>query len=231
MIAPFWLLIVDQWWWWWQLGPGRLGMACRSNKSRRLLIAYVFWDVWKITQSSVEDLLRLTLPRLSFDNFLLLLNCDLACSCCVALVLATKKIVQLSKMIAKPSSTETSSSSASRSWWSERSQMYAQRLRTVMAMLNIAGPFIIGIRVMNLPNMSGMKSPSEAPGHFRKPVGFLPSLAKFIIGPDVFIHLLKKLLQSLWRLPSKILSCRSWAKPLDHGLNDNFIGQCGRLCS
>jgi hypothetical protein len=20
MIAPFWLLIVDQWWWWWQLG-------------------------------------------------------------------------------------------------------------------------------------------------------------------------------------------------------------------
>ena len=101
MIAPFWLLIVDQWWWWWQLGLGSWGMACRSNISRRLLIAYVFWDVWGITRSSVEDLLRLTLSRLSFGNFLLLLNCNLACSCCVALVLATKKAVQLSRLIAK----------------------------------------------------------------------------------------------------------------------------------
>jgi hypothetical protein len=38
-------------------------------------------------------------------------------------------------------------------------------------------------------------------------------------------------LQSLWRLPSKILSCKSGPKPLDHGLNDNFIGKCGCLCS
>jgi hypothetical protein len=44
-----------------------------------------------VTRSSVEDLLRLTLPCLSFNNFLLLLNSDLACSCCVALVLATKR--------------------------------------------------------------------------------------------------------------------------------------------
>jgi hypothetical protein len=94
MIAPFWLLIVDQWWWW-KLGPGSSGMACRSNKNRRLLIAYIFWDVWRVTRSSVEDLLRLTLSRLNFGNLLLLLNCDLACPCCVALVLATKKIVQL----------------------------------------------------------------------------------------------------------------------------------------
>jgi hypothetical protein len=76
-----------------------------------------------------------------------------------------------------------------------------------------------------------MKSPSEAPGHFRKPVGFLPSLAKIIISPDVLIHLLKELLQGLWRLPGKILGCRSWLKSLDHGLNDNFIGHFGRLCS
>jgi hypothetical protein len=149
MIAPFWLLIVDQWWWWWQLGPGSWGMACRSNKSHRLLIAYVFWDVWGITRSSVEDLLRLTLSRLSFDNFLLLLNCNLACSYCVALVLATKKTVQLSGLIAKPSSTKTSSSSAPWSRWSERGLLHARRLRTVMAMLNIAGPFIIGIGVVN----------------------------------------------------------------------------------
>jgi hypothetical protein len=76
-----------------------------------------------------------------------------------------------------------------------------------------------------------MKSPSEAPGHFRKPVGFLTSLAKIIIGTDVLVHFLKKLLQGYWRLPSKILSCRSWPKSLDHGLNDNLIGHYGCLCS
>jgi hypothetical protein len=76
-----------------------------------------------------------------------------------------------------------------------------------------------------------MKSPSEAPGHLGKPVGFLPSLAKIIFGPDVLIHLLKKLLQDLWRFPRKILSCRSWPKYLDHGLNNDFIGHCGCLCS
>jgi hypothetical protein len=32
-------------------------------------------------------------------------------------------------------------------------------------------------------------------------------------------------------LSSEILSSRSWTKPLNHGLNDNFIGYCRRLCS
>jgi hypothetical protein len=76
-----------------------------------------------------------------------------------------------------------------------------------------------------------MKPPFEAPGHLRKPVGLLPSLAKIIVILDVLIHLLKQLFQGLRRLPSKILSCRSWPKSLDHGLNDNFIGHCGCLCS
>jgi hypothetical protein len=125
-----------------------------------------------------------------------------------------QKTVQLSGLIAKPYSTETSSSSAPQSRWSERSLLHTRRLRTVMAMLNIVGPFIIGIGVMNWPGMPGMKSPSKAPSHLRKPVGFLPSLAKIIIGPDVLIHLLKELLQGLWRFPSKILSCRSWRSPL-----------------
>jgi hypothetical protein len=74
-------------------------------------------------------------------------------------------------------------------------------------------------------------SSSEAPGHFREPVCFLPSLAEVIVSSDVLIHLLEQLLQSLWRLSSKILGSRSWTKPLDHGLNDNFIGHYGRLCS
>jgi hypothetical protein len=79
--------------------------------------------------------------------------------------------------------------------------------------------------------MPGVDSSYEAPGHLRKPVGFFPSLAKIIISPDVFIQLLKKLLQGLWGLPCKILSPKSWLKPFDHGLNDNFIGQCRHLCS
>ena len=79
--------------------------------------------------------------------------------------------------------------------------------------------------------MPWVDSSSEAPGHLREPVGFLPSLAKIIISTDVFIHLLEQLLQSLWMLSSKILGSRSWTKPLNHGLNDNFIGHCRRLCS
>jgi hypothetical protein len=78
-----------------------------------------------------------------------------------------------------------------------------------MTMLSIASPFIIGIGVMNGPDMPGMKPPSEAPDHLEKPVGLLPSLAKIIVGPDVLIHLMKRLLQCLWRLPSKILRCGS----------------------
>jgi hypothetical protein len=67
-------------------------------------------------------------------------------------------------------------------------------------------------------------SSSEAPSHFRKPIGFFPSLAKIIVSPDVIIHLLKELLQGLRGFLGKILGHRSWPKPFDHGLNDNFIG-------
>jgi hypothetical protein len=73
-------------------------------------------------------------------------------------------------------------------------------------------------------------SPSEAPGHLREPVGFLRSLTKVIISADVFIHFLKQFLQGLRRFPGKVLGHRSWMKPLNHGLNDNFIGHCWRLC-
>jgi hypothetical protein len=79
--------------------------------------------------------------------------------------------------------------------------------------------------------MPQVDSSFEAPGHLREPVSFLPSLVEVIVSPDVLIHLLKQLLQSLWRLPGEILCSRSWTKPLDHGLNDNLIGQCRRLCS
>jgi hypothetical protein len=79
--------------------------------------------------------------------------------------------------------------------------------------------------------MPRVDSPSEAPNDLRKSVSFLPSLSEVIISPDVLIHFLKQLLQSLGRFPSEVLGHRSWPKTLDHGLNDNFIGHCGRLCS
>jgi hypothetical protein len=78
--------------------------------------------------------------------------------------------------------------------------------------------------------MPRVDSSSEAAGHFRESVSFLSSLAKIVVSLDILIHLLKQLLQSLWGLPSKVLSHRSWLKALNHGLNDNFIRHCGRLC-
>jgi hypothetical protein len=79
--------------------------------------------------------------------------------------------------------------------------------------------------------MPRVDSSSKASIHFRKPIGFFPSLAEIIISPDVLIHLMKKLLQGLWGLIGKVLSRRSWPRPFDHGLNDNFIRHCGRFCS
>jgi hypothetical protein len=78
--------------------------------------------------------------------------------------------------------------------------------------------------------MPRMNSSSEAPGHLREFVSFLPSLAEVIVSPDVLIHFLKHLLQSLWGFSGEILSSRSWPKNLDHGLNDNLIGHCRSLC-
>jgi hypothetical protein len=79
--------------------------------------------------------------------------------------------------------------------------------------------------------MPRVDSSSKAPGHLGESVSFLPSLAKVVVGPNVLINFLKQLFQSLWWLSSEVLSCRSWPKTLDHGLNYNFIGHCGRLCS
>jgi hypothetical protein len=79
--------------------------------------------------------------------------------------------------------------------------------------------------------MPGVEPSSEAPGHFRIPIGFLPYLKKIVVSSNVFIHFLEELLQGLWWLPCKILCCGSWSKPLDHGLNDDLIGHCRRLSS
>jgi hypothetical protein len=101
----------------------------------------------------------------------------------------------------------------------------------VLIALIIIGPVIVGIGIVDCPDMPVMKSSSETPSHLRIPIFFLPSLAEIIISSDVLIHLLEKFLQGLWWLPCKILSRGSWSKPLDHGLNDNLIGHCRRLSS
>jgi hypothetical protein len=77
--------------------------------------------------------------------------------------------------------------------------------------------------VVNCSDMSWMKPSPEAPGHLRVHVGFLPSLSKIIVTSEILIHFLEKLLQGLRRFPSKILCHWTWAKSLDHCLNDNFI--------
>jgi hypothetical protein len=97
--------------------------------------------------------------------------------------------------------------------------------------LRLTSSVITWVGIMDRSDVPGVNSSYEAPSHLRKPVCFFPSLAEINISPDVFIHLLKKILQGLWGFPGKILSRRSWLKPLDHGLNDNFIGHCRRLCS
>jgi hypothetical protein len=78
--------------------------------------------------------------------------------------------------------------------------------------------------------MPRVDSSSEALGHLRESISFFPSLAEVVVSPDVLIHLLKQLIQSLWGLPGKVLSHRSWPKTLNHGLNENFVGHYGRLC-
>jgi hypothetical protein len=79
--------------------------------------------------------------------------------------------------------------------------------------------------------MPRVDSSSEAPSHLREFVSFLPSLVEVVVSLDVLIHFLKQLLQSLGGLPGEVLSRRPWPKTFDHGLNDDFIGHCRRLCS
>jgi hypothetical protein len=79
---------------------------------------------------------------------------------------------------------------------------------------------------MNRPGMPRVEPSSEAPSQLRVFVGLFPSLLKVIIGPDVLIHLLQKLSQSVWWLPSKIMRRRSWSEPFDHSIDNNLIWHC-----
>jgi hypothetical protein len=76
---------------------------------------------------------------------------------------------------------------------------------------------------MDCSYMPRVEPSSKAPSHLGVFVGLFPSLLKVIIGPDVLVHLLQKLFQSLWWLPRKILHRRSWSEPFDHSLDNNLI--------
>jgi hypothetical protein len=82
---------------------------------------------------------------------------------------------------------------------------------------------------MDRPDMPRVESSSKAPSHLGVSIGFFTSLPKVIVGPDVLVHLLQKLLQSLWGLLGEILCYWSWSEPLDHSLNNDLIWHRWRL--
>ena len=73
----------------------------------------------------------------------------------------------------------------------------------MLAALSVIGPVVVCIGIVDCSDVPRVESSSEAPSHLRKPISFFPSLAEIIISPDVLIHFLKQLLQSLggvsWR--------------------------------
>jgi hypothetical protein len=99
----------------------------------------------------------------------------------------------------------------------------------LLAALGMICPVITCVGIVDRSNMPGVESSSEASSHLRIPISFLASLVEIIVSSDVLIHLLEKLLQSLWWLLCKILSCRSCSEPLDHGFDDDLSRHCWRL--
>jgi hypothetical protein len=74
-------------------------MACRSDRGCRLLITYILRDVRRVARSGLQNLLRLILPCLSFDNFFLLLNRNLARPCGMPLIFTAEQTKQFPGLI------------------------------------------------------------------------------------------------------------------------------------
>jgi hypothetical protein len=45
VLTPFWLLASLHWWLRWRLLPGCLRLACRSNRSCRV-VTHILWNIW-----------------------------------------------------------------------------------------------------------------------------------------------------------------------------------------
>jgi hypothetical protein len=67
---------------------------------------------------------------------------------------------------------------------------------------------------MDCSDMPRVETYSEAPSHLELSVSLFSSLPKVIIGPDVLVHLLQKLFQSLWWLPGKYYAVGPSQSPL-----------------
>jgi hypothetical protein len=87
----------------------------------------------------------------------------------------------------------------------------------------MVAPVLTLTGIVYCSDMPWVKPSSEAPGHVRISVSFLPSLPEIVVDSDVLIHFLEKLLQGLGGLSGEILCCWAWTKSLDHGFNDNLI--------
>jgi hypothetical protein len=71
--------------------------------------------------------------------------------------------------------------------------------------LVMVGPILTLTRIVYCSGIHWVKPSSEAPGHLRISVSFLPSLPEIIVSSDVLIHLLKMLLQGLGAFWKNIL--------------------------
>jgi hypothetical protein len=89
MLTPFWLLASLHWWWRWRLLPICLRLACRSNRSCRV-VAYILWNVRRMVRSSMDNLLWLALLGCNFCYLLLFLDGNMAHPGGMALVLTTE---------------------------------------------------------------------------------------------------------------------------------------------
>jgi hypothetical protein len=147
VLTPFWLLISLRWWWRWRLLPRCLGLACRSNRSCRV-IAYIFWNVRRMIRSSMHDLLRLTLLCCSFCYLLLLLDGDMTHPGGMALVFTAEYAVNFSWLIPK-SSSEAPGASAPWRWRPERALLLSRSLRGVLWPLLLTPSIITLSRVVN----------------------------------------------------------------------------------
>jgi hypothetical protein len=146
-LAPFWLLSSLCWWWRWRLLPRCLGLACRSDRSCRV-IAYIFWNVRRMVRSSMHDLLRLTLLCCSFCYLLLLLDGNMAYPGGMALVFTTEQAINFSWLIPK-SSPKAPGASAPWHWWLERVLLLPRSLRGVLWPLLLTPSIISLSRIVN----------------------------------------------------------------------------------
>jgi hypothetical protein len=75
-------------------------------------------------------------------------------------------------------------------------------------------PVLTLTEIVYCSDMPWVEPSSEAPGHLRIFVSFLPSLSEIVVSSDVLIHLQEKLLQGLGGFLAKYCAIRPGRSPL-----------------